>query len=157
MIHQSTEDRIKQCITKHPEWTDARIANSLITSIWNIRAVRAGKPLPLAGPITDSAVPILSPQPESGLVSLDKVIHRYDFRAAIYRELALIPRGKLISEAELCQRVAGTDRNRFRRTVENNEAEFRPLRILLKLDEGEKKWYWADKETIEAAQRIRDL
>jgi len=157
MIAISLEEKIKGCIERHPDWDNVRIANSIGTQSRNIVAFREGKPLTARMDIP--IVPTASPASaiESGLISLDKVLQRYDIRAAILRELALVPKGKLLSEVELCQRAAGTDKNRFRRTVENNEAEFRPLRIRLKLDEGEAKWYWAGRETIEAAQRIRDL
>jgi hypothetical protein len=155
MIRISLDEKIKRCIERHPDWTDMRIANTVSTSIGNIRAAREGRPLVV--PIPNAVTPNPAPPSDSGLITLDKVLQRYDIRSAIIRELALIPKSKLISEVELCQRAVGTDKNRFRRTVENNEAEFRPFRIRLKLDEGEARWYWSDKETIEAAQRMRDL
>jgi len=155
MIAISLEQKIKNCLARHPEWDDIRVANSVNTRIGNVRAVREGRSLAIPDPT--AIIPNPVPPAESGLISLEKVIQKYDIRSAILRELAQIPKGKLIPEAELCQRAAGTDKNRFRRTVENNEAEFRPLRILLKLDEGEKRWYWADKETTDACQRMRDL
>jgi len=157
MIAISLEEKIRGCIERHPDWDNVRMAKSIGTRIGNIVAFREGKPLTVRVdiPIASTANP--TPVVESGLISIDKVLQRYDVRAAIFRELALIPKGKLLSEVELCQRAAGTDKNRFRRTVENNETEFRSLRIRLKLDEGEPKWFWADKETIESAQRIRDL
>ena len=151
----SIEEKIRRCIERNSTWDDKRIANSVGCRRPLIQAFREGRSLSIPDP---AAITLNSAPPvESGLISLDKVLQRYDIRAAILRELAHIPKGKLISEVELCQRAAGTDRNRFRRTVENNEAEFRPFRILLKLDESDKKWYWASPETVEAAQRMRDL
>lgn len=157
MIAISLEEKIRRCIERHPDWGNVRIAGSIGTRAGNVQAFREGKQLTarVDVPIASTASP--SPIVESGLVSLEKVILKYDIRSAILRELAQIPKGKLISEVELCQRAAGTDKNRFRRTVENNEAEFRPFRIRLKLDEGEARWYWADSSTVEAAQRMRDL
>src|SRR4030042_132879 len=78
----------------------------------------------------------------SGIVTLEKVINRFDIKAAILRELGKIEKGTLILEQELCQRAAGQDKNRFRRTVENNADLFRLNRVKLKLDEGEPKYYW---------------
>jgi hypothetical protein len=157
MIAIPLEEKIRRCIERHPDWGDVRIANSIGCRRPLIQAFREGKSLSAIPDLPPPVPAQIPPMPESGLISLDKVLQRYDIRAAILRELALVPKGKLLSEVELCQRAAGTDKNRFRRTVENNEAEFRPLRIRLKLDEGEAKWYWAGRETIEAAQRIRDL
>lgn len=158
MISIPLEEKIRGCIERHPDWDNVRIANSIGTRTRNIVAFREGKPLTV--PVDIPIVPATNsvPAPESGLVSLEKVIQRYDFRAAIYRELAVIPQGKLISEAELCQRVAGTDKSRFNRCRENNEAEFRPLRIKLRLDDSsEGRWYWGAALDIAEAQRIRDL
>jgi hypothetical protein len=149
MTKLTREEKIDNALRRHPDKDDGYIAQCADVHVVEVKAQREGRPLTMESSPT--------PAPESGLISLDKVIQKYDIRSAILRELALIPKGKLISEVELCQRAAGTDKNRFRRTVENNEAEFRPLRILLKLDEGEKRWYWADRETVEAAQRMRDL
>jgi len=142
----TTEEKLKRCIEKHPDWEDTRVANSVGCSIKLVRLMHSGAPIPV------------QKSEDSGIVSIERVIKRYDIKSAIMRELSKIPRGQLVSEAELCLRSAGTDRNRFRRTVENNIEEFRPLRIKLKLDEsGDGKWYWSDPETIAEAQRIRDI
>lgn len=155
MITISLEEKIRRCIERHPDWTDLRISNSVGTSVPNVKAFRTGQPIDCSPPVSPSASP---PRVETpGIVSLEKVIQKYDIAAAILRELAQLPQGKLLSEQELCQRVAGTDRSRFRRTVENNPDRFRPLRIQLKLDEGEKKWWWGNDSDISEAQRIRDL
>jgi len=145
------EEKIKAAIARHPDWDDGKIANYGVKGVrvFQVKAVRAGEPIP--------AKVEEAPKDSVGFVSLERIIQKFDIRSAILRELGTIPKDKLISEVELCQRAAGTDKNRFRRTVENNEAEFRPLRIRLKLDEGEPKWYWGEKTTVEAAQRIRDL
>ena len=94
--------------------------------------------------------------PASGLINLSQVIERYDIASAIRREIAALPKGRLILETELCQKTAGTDRNRFRRTLDNNADGFKAFRILLKLDEGEKKWYWGSVLDISEALKIRD-
>jgi hypothetical protein len=94
--------------------------------------------------------------PASGFINLSQVIEKYDVASAIRRELAALPKGRLILEAELCQKTSGTDRNRFRRTLDNNADGFRAFRILLKLDEGEKKWYWGSISDVEQALKIRD-
>ena len=97
-------------------------------------------------------------QETAGLVSLEKIIQKYDIKAAIERELMTLPKGKLIEESELCRRAAGTDRNRFRRTIENNAEAFRTLRIKLKIDESaEGKWFWGSIQDIAEAQKMRDL
>jgi hypothetical protein len=94
----------------------------------------------------------------AGTVDLSSVLKRYDIKAAILTELAALPEGKLISEAELCNRTAGTDKNRFRRTVENNPDIFNSLRIKLKLDvANDGKWFWGKADDIATALKIRDL
>lgn len=158
MIAISLEEKIRGCIERHPDWDNVRIANAIGTRTGNVVAFREGKPLTTRVdiPIAPTAGP--AQVAESGLVSLDKVLQRYDIRSAIFRELALIPKGKLISEVELCQRAAGTDKYRFRRTVENNEAEFRGVRIKLRLDDsGDSKWYWGAAGDIASALQIRDI
>jgi hypothetical protein len=153
----SLEEKIRGCIERHPDWDNVRIANAIGTRRGNIAAFREGRALNIAAFIPVPAASTTLPT-ESGLISLDKVLQRYDVRSAILRELVLIPKGKLISEVELCQRAAGTDKNRFRRTVENNEVEFRPLRIKLRLDDStDGRWYWGAATDIAEAQRIRDL
>ena len=150
MPKKSTEERIRACIGRHPDWADGRIAVSMNCPIGEVRAIKMGLSLP------QEAVPASSPK--VNLVSLEKVIERYDIKSAIIKELANLPRGQLISEADLCQKAAGFDRNRFRRTVENNQDEFRPLRIKLKLDDsGDGKLYWGHPEDVAEAQRMRDL
>jgi len=153
----SLEEKIRGCIERHPDWDNVRIANSIGTRRGNIAAFREGRALNIAV-LVPIAATSTTPPTESGLISLDKVLQRYDVRSAILRELALIPKGKLISEVELCQRAAGMDKNRFRRTVENNEAEFRLLRIKLRLDDStDGRWYWGAMTDIAEAQKIRDL
>jgi len=93
----------------------------------------------------------------SGVISLKIIKDRFDIKAAILRELEKIERGTLISEPELALRAAGRDKYRFRRTVENNEEEFRSRRIKLRLDDTGAKWYWGWPEDIIEAQKIRDL
>jgi hypothetical protein len=101
--------------------------------------------------------PMVEKPKDVGIISLDKVIAHYDIKSAILRELAKVAKGKLISEAELCQRAAASDRNRFRRCVENNTELFQAMRIKLRLDEGEPKWWWGHAEDVAEAQKIRDI
>lgn len=147
----SIEDRIKSCITRHPEWPAEHINNSIAGSnIAMVRAIMAGAAVP------DLNTTVLKPE-SSAYVSLDKIRARYDITAAIDRELLKLPRGKLISETEFCQRVAGYDKNRFRRSVENNEAKYSVHRVKLRLDDGDPKWFWGAAPDVAEAQRIRDL
>lgn len=149
------EDRVRACLARHPDWTAQRIANSTGARQAAVEAVRAGLPIVAQG---DPPALTLAPSANASLVSLDKVIARYDVKASILHALLELPKGKLIVEAELCQRTAGADRNRFRRTVENHSDAFRPLRIKLRLDDaGEGKWYWGRAADIEQAQRIVNL
>jgi len=95
---------------------------------------------------------------QDGYVSIEKIISHYDIKSAIFRELQKIPKGKLISQNDLCLRAAGTDKYRFNRTLENNPDEFRAFRIKLKIDDsGEGKWYWGAAEDIGEALKMRDL
>ena len=91
-----------------------------------------------------------------GLVSLDKIKEKFDIKATIMRELAKVPKGRLIIESEFAQKCAGYDRVRFRRCLENNEEEFRQFRVKLRLDEGDAKTYWGNAEDILAAIKMRD-
>lgn len=143
----SIEQRVKNCIAKHPDWPAERIQPAIVGSgIAMIRTIMAGGPVSPA-PKTES----------SAYVSLDKIRARYDIAAAIDRELLKLPRGKLISEAEFCQRVAGYDKNRFRRCVENNDAKYGPHMIKLRLDEGDPKWFWGSAQDVSEALKMRDL
>lgn len=99
-------------------------------------------------------VPVVPQNPAGRILTLAQVIEKFDIPAAIRRELAQLPRGQLILEAELCQRTAGSDKQRFRRCVENNADAFRPYRIRLRIDEGDPRWYWGGQIDIEEAQRI---
>ena len=148
-----TQERIRFCLAKHPEWTDKRVAKSMATTMAMVAEVRAGGALPPQG----EAI-VLSGSGYAGMVDLSSVLKRYDVKAAILNELSSLPEGKLISEDELCKRTAGTDRNRFRRTCENNPDVFNPLRIKLKLDTAtEGKWFWGKASDVAAALSIRDL
>jgi len=144
------EDRLRTCISNHPDWTVERIAASIVGSTRAmVRAMQAGEPV---APIIEEAK-----KAEVGTISLAQVRARYDIAAAIKRELAKLKPGALILEAEMRQRAAGRDANRFRRTVDNTE-EFKVNRIKLQLDPdgGEAAWYWGDVSTISAAIKVRD-
>jgi len=146
MNYATKEERIERCIKRHPDWDAPRIANSVGCSIFLVRARMIGETLPKG---TES---------KTGLISLGKVKDRYDIKTAILKALAAIPREQLVVEADLCQRAAGTDRNRFRRTVENNNEEFKVLRIKLRLEDGsEGKWYWGHPDDIAEARRLREI
>lgn len=147
----SIEDRIKACIARHPDWDADRVNNSIAGSnMAMIRAIMAGGAVPV------ESTTVLKPE-SSAYVSLDKIRARYDIAAAIEKELLKLPGGKLILESEFCQRVAGYDKNRFRRCVENNEERYAHRRVKLRLDDGDPKWFWGNREDVEAAQRMRDL
>jgi len=146
MPYFSLEEKIRRCAGRHPDWPAWRIAKTVGTTKAEVDRVLEGK---------ENVTPPVSP--ENCYVSIEKIRMKYDIKSAIYRELSNIPRGKLISEAELCFRTAGTDRARFRRVVENNEEEFRRFRIKLRLDDGEPKWFWGHPDDIAEAIRIRDL
>lgn len=92
----------------------------------------------------------------AGVVTLEKVKARYDIKSAILRELAKIEPGTLLSEAELCIRAAGTDKNRFRRAVENNTEAFEAHRVRLQVEQGEPRWYWGNAKDVAMAAEIRD-
>jgi hypothetical protein len=99
------------------------------------------------------------PQPSEsgGYVSLEKIINFYDIKASIKREIDNLPKGQLLPESEFIQRTAGSDRNRFRRTVENNAEEFKPFRIKLRIDgSADGRWYWGRSFDIAKALLIRD-
>ena len=149
----SGEERIKRCLEKHPDWTVERVANSLNLSIPLIRLYMANPPAAIAN--SNGNKPVIQRTP--GIISLDKIREKFDVVALMLAELSRLPKGTLISEQELCQRVANTDRQRFRRTVENNVEQFKVLRIKLKLDEGEPKWFWGNVPDIQEAMKIRDL
>ena len=143
------EEKITRCIKRHPDWKNSRIANSTRSKPADVIEVK--EKLGFIKPVEKDS-------PEKGLVSLEKVIERYDIKTAILKEIVAIPSKKLIEESELCVRAAGTDRNRFRRTVENNIDEFRPYRVKLKIDESkEGRWYWGSIDDVAEATRIRDL
>jgi len=92
----------------------------------------------------------------SGVVTLDRVRDRYDIKSAILRELEKIEPGTLVAETELCFRAAGTDKNRFRRAVENNEDDFRAHRVRLQVEKGEARWYWGSAKDVAQAEGMRD-
>lgn len=146
MTYISIEERIDSCFKRHPDWVDKRVANSISCAIHLVRARRLGSALPEGT------------EKRAGFISLEKIVERYDIKAALLKALTTVPRGQLIIEDDLRQKAAGTDRNRFRRTVENNNEMFRVLRIKLKLEDGgDGKWYWGHPDDIAEAQRIREL
>jgi hypothetical protein len=140
------EQRIKACLGKHPEWEDGRVCNSIRgTKIEMVRAVREGRPL-------------AETVPDTGTIDFAKVRERYDIAAAIRAELAKLKPGTIIPERELCQRAAAKDNARFRRAVGNNADEFRKNRIKLALkdDPPEGRFYWGSAKDVQEATRLRD-
>jgi hypothetical protein len=150
MKTRPVEDRLRDCLAKHPDWTDERIAASIIGSTRAmVRAMRAGEPI---APIVEEAK-----KAEAGTISLAQVRARYDIAAAIREELARLKPGMLVLEREFCLRVAGKDAARFRRAVENSP-EFRANRVKLRLDQevSEGAWYWGNQSTVTEAVKFRD-
>lgn len=142
-------NRIAACIAKHPDWTDKRVTCAIVGAhIADCAAVRAGNPI---------SVPQATPA-ATGVIDLEQVRRHYDLFSKIQQEIKGIPHGKLIAEDELRQRVAGSDRNRFRRTVENNLDALKTYRVKLKLEEGtDGKVFWGNVEDVAAALKMRDL
>ena len=153
----SIPDKIKRALDRHPDWTDNRIQKSAGGSQAMVRAVRAGEQLPPTVADARPVLPALKPIGGNGggLISLSRIAEKFDIRTAILREIAALPEGEFIPEANLCERTAGKDRNRFRRTVENCGDEFRPLRVKARLDDdSEGKWLWGKARDVEAARVI---
>lgn len=102
----------------------------------------------------------LTPAPTraaSPLVSLESLKARFDTAGAIRRELAKLPRGKLIPEQELRQLACGFDSTRFRRAVDANIEEFQVCRIKVKTErDHEGKWFWGHPEDVAELQQAID-
>ena len=149
------EQRIKNCIERHPDWDDSRIASATRGSTRAaIKAVRSG--IPVSEGMLAKAKPE-EPAPAAGQISIAQIRHRYDIAARIRAELEALPAGALILERELCQKTAGKDAARFRRTVENAE-DLKAYRVKLKLDpdQPEGAFYWGKLQDVREAQRLRD-
>jgi hypothetical protein len=164
MKAMTTAEKIKAALARHPDWTDNRVQKSAGGTQALVRAIRQGadpatfaeSPRETLEHITGTqTLPILPGGGHGGLVSLSRIVEKFDIRAAILREIAALPEGELIPEKELCQRTAGKDQSRFRRCVENNGTEFKPLRVKARLDDStEGKWLWGRMKDIEAARAI---
>ena len=95
--------------------------------------------------------PTESPTPRT--VTFSVIAEKYDTRQAILREIAKIPKGEFMEQAELCRLASGPDRSRFVRCVEAHAGEFMLYRIKIKLGEAaEGRWYWAAREDIAKAK-----
>lgn len=168
------EEKIKNCLERHPDWDDKRIAKSTGARRDDVAAVRRGEGLP----VRETIVPLRISDEQSAeirekvrtwkadhpapgstpCITLAAVREKLDVAAMIRRELGKVGKGQLLPEEEICRLTAGRDRNRFRRAVENNADEFRAHRIRLRLDEStDGKWYWGRKDDVAEALRIRDL
>jgi hypothetical protein len=119
----------------------------MATTMATVRDIRGGVML------TPQAE-VLPPSGGNGLITLQSIVEKYDTRGAILKEIAELPNDKLITEADLCQKTSGMDRNRFRRTCENCAKEFDSLRIRIKLDkEREPVWVWGHASAIETLKK----
>lgn len=153
----SIEDRVKACMEKHPDWPAERVNNSIAGSkIIMIRTIMAGGAVPVESTTVLKPESLVKPE-LSAYVSLDLICEKLDVKSAIFREIGKIPKNKVIPEAEMISRTAGTDRNRFRRIIENNAEEFRPYRTMVKTKEFPNgSWFWASAEAIARINKLRD-
>jgi len=158
-------EKARRALDKHPDWDNKRIAKSATGATHAIiNALRAGadwRTILDPGPTSDVyAVTAQAPGPPIAhkTVALSRFIERYDVRAAILREIGALLPHEFISEADLCDTTSGKDRARFRRCVDDNAAEFKPLRIRAKLDESdsEERWWWAKADDIAKAREVKD-
>jgi hypothetical protein len=150
MKKRPVEDRLRDCLAKHQDWPDERIAAAIVGSRKEmVRIMRAGGSV---APIIEEAK-----KAEAGTITLAAVRARYDIAAAIREELVRLKPGALVLEREFSLRVAGKDMARFRRTVENCP-EFRANRVKLRLDQdaGDGSWYWGSSATVAEAIKLRD-
>jgi hypothetical protein len=150
------EDRIKSCISRHPDWDDRRIASAIRgSSRTAVRAVRAGRPIPEE--VHGWPLEPAGQDPEAGHLTLADVRKRYDTAQAIRDEILAAKPGILISERELCLKVCGRDMARFRRAVENAE-DLKGCRVKLRLDTESREgiYYWGRKADVAEAIRLRD-
>jgi hypothetical protein len=141
----TVEERIKACIAAHPDWPNYRVGKSIRgVGVAVIAQVRAGESIQEPAPI------------QANIISLDKLKAKYDTAAAIQRELAKVPPKNFIYEDELRELAAGRDRNRFRRTVENNPELFSAHRLKVRLSDSdsEPKWIWGSEADILALKEI---
>ena len=148
-------ERIKACLEKHPDWPDERIAAAIVGSgIANVRAVRAGEPLPKVVTAIVEVTP--KGQLTSGvtLISLDDIKRKYDLYAQILEVICDLPSGQVISETDLRTCVQSPDPLRFRRTIEAHEKELEPYRIMLKYKSSEARYHYAKPEVITDLRNI---
>ncbi len=151
VVKVPVEERVRLALLRDPNKTPHRIADCIkganTVMVKEIKATMAGL-----------ATPPPPAQARSPLVSLESLKAKFDTAGAIRRELAALPKGKLIPEYELRQLVCGYDANRFRRAVENNADEFRPNRVKLRIDKAsDGKWFWGCVEDVAELERARDL
>jgi hypothetical protein len=147
---KTDSDRILACLIRHPGWSSCRVAKSLGVLTGTVDVVKASSPQP----------PTEAPPEQNNfasMVSIDKIVTRYDIKSAILRELSKIPMGTLVEESEFCKRTAGSDRNRFRRTVENNPELFKRNRVKVRLKDGEEgRWWWGRDTDIDKVIAIME-
>jgi hypothetical protein len=138
-------DRIKACIARNPDWSNARVQSAIRgSSAGIVKAARDGTPLPEAAS--------LSP----GSITVAQVKQRYDTLGAILNEIELLPKGTLIPESELRSRVAKSDPGRFRRAIENNTGVVKAYRTKLKMnDDSESSYFWGHQNDIAEIERTK--
>ena len=149
------EERLKACITLHPDWDDHRVARAIRgATLASAGIVRSGKSLRMPQEII---VPEVK-RSDAASISIDQIRKRFDVVTSIRKEIERIKPGIVIPEREMSIRTAGKDYARFRRAVENNAEEFKKNRIKLKLDPdaGEGTWFWGSAYDVAEAIRLRD-
>ena len=149
---------VKRYVQNHPDWPVERLRNAL--RAWRVptaevRAELARQGIAAKGPSPRADKPTV--KTASGrVVTLAAIRERFDVLAAVKRAVAALGDGELIEEADLRERVAGRDATRFRRAVENNAEAVEPLRVRLRLNDGEPRWYWGRPATVAEAAKWRD-
>jgi hypothetical protein len=148
------EEKLKLCLERHPDWSDCRVTKTAKgATVAMVRAMRAGLPMPENRP---NPAPTAVQAAQPGLISVADLRFKLDVKAAILRTIKDLPPGQVVLENELALTVAGSDRNKFRRIVENNADVFKPLRVSLRVDgNSEGRWHWGKAEDIAELERLK--
>lgn len=145
------EEKILAKRAKHPDWPAWKISKALDAAkggapVSVVNAVLAGAPVP--------ATQVAPAEPTGGMIDVKSLVKKYDTRSAILKAISDLPRGKVLSEAELCRAVVGTDKYRFNRTVENCNTEFSAMRLKVKLDrDRDAVFVWGKPQDIEELKK----
>jgi hypothetical protein len=144
---------IRRNLEQHPDWDFKRRVGALKRWRVTIRELReaTGKAKPATG---KAAAPPAVRRP--GTVSLADLKARWDIMGAIRREIAKLRDGEPLPEAELRTAAAGGDAARFRRALDADPAAVERLRVRLKLDSNEARWYYGRERTVAEAAALRD-